>query len=136
MRDAFDPADARSSRQSGVSKRCRYFRIRTAVQKEFHQDNISGLRGSYERSRTFLEKPLHREDGSCQSAVTFWYAFEYASIHLRAVVEKQPDEFHMIHIRFRNGIITAFDVPIVGGEIKRSPSMIVRQTDVCAAIDE
>ena len=52
------------------------------------------------------------------------------------MVEEKLDELEVIHIRFRNREIAAFDISVVSGKIQRGPVAFVRLVHIRAALDQ
>ncbi len=116
-------------------------RIRAMLQQQFHQLDVARLRRAQERRRAVFEQPLHGEVGAGLGAIAGAFIRRRfrsadARVHVRALGDQQLDEIQVIHVGRPHRIIAAFDVAIIGGQIERRPSAIVRSVRICAMLQQ
>ena len=99
-------------------------------EKKFHERQVAGLRCADERCRAGFKEPLHRKNGPAQGVVFC------TSVRRCATIKQNFDEVQMVHIRSGYWKIAAFDVSVIGGEVKRRPGSMVCQVHVGAAFDQ
>ncbi len=94
-----------------------------------------------ERRRAVFEQPLHREDGPrlCAVALAFLFGRSLPAdpyIHVRALIDQQLDEVEVVHVGRAHGIVAAFDVSVIGREIKRRPAAVVGEIRIRAMLQQ
>src|SRR5262245_9141577 len=99
-------------------------------QQKFHQLDVAGLGCSDKRRAARFKKPLHRKYGSGQRVVF------YAGIWIGSMLEEKLNVVQVLQIRFANREIAAFDIAVIGCEIKRGPHSFVSPVHIGAMLDQ
>src|SRR5262245_6748370 len=128
--NTLNPTDSCRGRQCSVTEICGYRRVRAMDEKQLQKFDVARLSGADKRCCARLEEPLHRENRTCERIVLA------AEVWIGPMIQENPDQIEMIHVRLWYREVSAFDFAVICRQIQWSPSALVRQIHVCAVFDE
>src|SRR5262245_28248236 len=128
--NTLDPADSCRGRERSVTEIGGDPRICAMGNKQLQQFDVAGLSCADKGCCACLEKPLHRENRTCERIV---FA---AEVWIGPMIQQNPDQIEMIHVRLWYREVTPFDVAVICRQIQWSPPALVRQVHIRAVFDE